>query len=108
MKLGFKIFGGFIAIIVILFIIELTGVGFFKFFAPMKENVRREVFENTKSYTHGKIQDLARYYQQYNEAKEESDREVIRNVIKTQFSDFDETKINNPALQQFLIKTRGY
>lgn len=30
----------------------------YKFFAPKQENVRREVFENTQSYTQGKIQNI--------------------------------------------------
>ena len=76
-----------------------------KIFGVKKQNVRREIFEQTKSYTHGKTQDLARYYEQYQKPE---DRDAVANIIKMQFSDFDETKIRNLKLRSFLISVRGY
>jgi len=86
------------------------GIGFYelewmKFFNPRKENIRREVFENTKSYTHGKIQDLAKYYEEYQKA---DDKEAIASLIKMRFAEFDAEKINNYKLKQFLISIRGF
>ena len=58
MKTVFGVIGAVVGVIALAFCLELGGVAWFGFFEPIKENVRREVFENTKSYVHGKIQDL--------------------------------------------------
>lgn len=106
-KIIWTIIGTFISIIILMFVLELVGVGFFKFFEPMKEDIRREVFEETKSYVHGKIQDLAKYYQEYQIANNE-EKEVISNLIKSQFAEFDEQNIRVEKLRNFLINIRGY
>lgn len=107
-KIVLSSIGGFIGLIAVLFILGLVGLGFFKFFEPKRENIRREVFENTKSYTHGVIQDLGKYYQEYNDAKTTEDKATIKSVVSMRFAEFDETKIENYKLQQFLIQMRGY
>ena len=84
------------------------GLEWTKFFAPKRENIRREVFEQTKSYTHGKIQDLAKYFEEYQNAKSDSDKNTIKSLIIMNFAEFDETKINSYKLQDFLIQMRGY
>jgi len=111
MKDGFKVFGG---VVVGLFVILLVGVGikFFalgweKFWAPKEQSIKRQVFEETKSYVHGKIQDLSRYYEQYQKG-DSKEKEAIKSVIRMQFSDFDATKINNYKLRRFLETVRGY
>ncbi len=118
MKLEVKIFGIvlrgfirgvaiFIAIIAIVFCGALLSLGWNKFFEPKKENVRREVFEQTQSYVHGKVQDLAKYHDEYNKCDIE-DREAIRQLIILRFAEFDESKITSANLRNFLTKTRGY
>ena len=103
-----------IALIVFLCAISIVALSFFfggldlalmKTFLPAKENVRREVFENTKSYTHGKIQDLAKYYEEYQNTE---DKEAVAAIIKMRFSDFDAEKINSLKLKSFLLNVRGY
>jgi cell division septal protein FtsQ len=95
------------AVVVVIFVIGLLGLGWQKFFKPKYENVRREVFENTQSYVHGKIQDLAKYKVEYENA-ETSNREVIRQVIIVRFAEFDESKIQTTGLRNFLVQMRGY
>lgn len=107
MKIVFGILGGIVGIIVLVFGLELLGLGFTKFFEPKRENIRREVFENTKSYVHGKVQDLARYYEQY-QAADDSSRTAIRNLIQIQFADFNENNIQAENLKRFLINMRGF
>lgn len=80
----------------------------FGFFEPKKENIRREIFENTQSYNHGKIQDLAKYYEEYNKAESMQNKESIRQIIILRFAEFDETNINANKLRNFLIQMRGY
>ena len=99
--------GGFVGLLLLTFILGLFGLGWMKFFEPKKENIRREIFEETQSYVHGKIQDLAKYYEEYNKV-EFKDREAIRQLIIMRFAEFDESKIRSLKLKNFLITMRGY
>lgn len=99
--------GGIVGLIALVFIFGLAGLGYYKFFEPKKENIRREVFEQTQPYTHGKIQDLAKYYEEYSKA-ESSDKEAIRQLIIMRFAEFDESKIKSLKLRSFLISMRGF
>lgn len=98
---------GIIVICLIAFLLGLFDLFSFKFFAPKYENARREVFEQTKSYNHGKIQDLSKYYLEYEYADYES-KDAIKAVIQMSFSDFNADTIRNLKIRHFLINTRGY
>lgn len=102
-----KWIGGIIGFFALLFILELAGVGWTRFFQPLKQNVQREVFEETKSYTHGKIQDLGKYYREYQSASVD-EKTALRSVVRTRFAEFNENNINNDELRSFLIEMRGY
>lgn len=97
-----------IGLMVLIFVLELFGLGMFKFFEPKRENIRREVFENTKSYTHGVIQDLGKYYAEYQKAATMEEKQTIQTVVRTRFSEFDATKIQSTELRNFFINCRGY
>jgi hypothetical protein len=99
---------GVISILVLVFALAYLDLVFKRFFGPKHENVRREIFENTKSYSHGKTQDLARYYEQYTKAESQSDKDAVSELIKMQFADFDESVIRNAKLRNFLTSVRGY
>lgn len=99
--------GIFVGILAIIFIFGLYGLGWKKFFKPKHENINREVFEQTQSYVHGKIQDLAKYYEEYNKADIDG-KEAIRALIVVRFAEFDESKIRSLKLKIFLASTRGY
>lgn len=107
MKYILNAIGLFVILIVAAFVLELTDLGFFKFFEPKRENIRREVFEQTQSYVHGKIQELAKYYNEYQTADEDG-KEVIRQVIIVQFAQFDVDNIDSEILKQFLVNMRGF
>ena len=91
-----------------MFILQFAGLEWTKFFKPKWQNVEREVFENTKSYTHGVIQDLAKYYEEYHQTHSTHDKTTIKNIIQIRFAEFDESKIKSPKLKSFLIEMRGY
>lgn len=73
--------------------------------APKREEVRRKVFENTKSYNEGKTQDLIRYMHEYKTAKTIEDKEAIETTIRHMFADYDENKLQ-PELRNFLKKIK--
>ena len=107
-KIIFSVVGVFVGSLAILFVLELVGLGLFKFFEPKRENIKREIFENTQSCTHGKIQDLAKYYEEYSKANSENSKETIRQLIIIRFAEFDGAKITSPKLKNFLATMRGY
>lgn len=96
-----------VGVLLLSFIMGLFGLGWMKFFNPRKENIRREVFEQTQSYVHGKIQDLAKYHDEYRQGNE-NDKECIRQLIIVRFAEFDESKIKSTNLRNFLKRMRGY
>lgn len=107
MKKVLVVIGIFVTPILIAFILELVGLGFFKFFEPKREDIRREIFENTKSYTHGVQQDLGKYYREYQLADNDG-RAVIRATINMRFAEVDASKLQSVQLQNFLREMRGY
>jgi hypothetical protein len=111
-KEGLKVlgvsFGALVMFLALIFLLGLFGLGYYKFFGSKEENIRREIFENTQSYVHGKVQDLAKYYDEYNRAESSDSRETIRQLIIVRFAEFDESKIKPAHLRAFLVRMRGY
>ena len=85
----------------------MYGLGLFKVFAPMKRDIDREVFENTKSYLHAVQQDLGKYYHEY-QTTSEAGKSVIESTIRIRFAEVDASKLQSKELRTFLKKTRGY
>ena len=100
--------GAIVAFIALAFILTLGGLWWKGFFAPKYQNVERKVFEETKSYVHGKNEDLAKYFEEYQKAKSAADRQIIQEFVKMRFSEFKAENINSPRLRQFLVAMRGY
>jgi len=98
----------FVGVVIIAFSFKLGGLEWQLFFKPKEEEVKRKVFEETKSYVQGKIQDLAKYHEEYQKAETEEDKEAIKQFIQERFSDFDADNINSVPLRNFLIKMRGF
>jgi len=98
----------FIALIFITFGLKLFGLEWREFFGVKEQNIERKIYEETKSYSHGKLQELGRLYQQYQETEDAADKQTITIVIQMQFTNFDETKVINSKLKAFLINQRGY
>jgi hypothetical protein len=107
-KKVFFIICGIIGIAGLILGLSYANLGYKRHFNPKHENVRREVFENTKSYTHGKTQDLAKYYEEYTKSESQEDKDAVAELIKMQFADFNATVIRNSKLRNFLTNVRGY
>lgn len=89
----FKAIGFIIIFIMIMFLLELGGLKWTKFFAPKRENIRREVFINTRSYVEGKIQALTKYRLEYMRADSEGDKQAITSAIRIGFAEVDRNKL---------------
>src|SRR3989344_5595148 len=64
----------------------------YKVFAPQRENVRRQVFENTKSYNQGMVQELQNMQFEYVKADEEH-KKALASIILHRAADFPEDKM---------------
>ena len=100
-----------IVIIVFVFIASIFALDYFgvlwqSVIAPKREEVRREVFEQTKSYREGKRQELVRYRLQYIRATNEDERQAIASTVRMSMADVNPEEFN-PELKQFLNTCNG-
>jgi hypothetical protein len=99
----FTLVGGALA-----WVVQGNDFFLYKVFAPRQENIRREVFENTKSYKQGMVQELQNLQVEYLKADKEH-KQAIASIILQRSADFPEDQM--PAdLRQFiwgLKKERG-
>ena len=101
-----KKIGIVLAVILCIIVVSYFGLFHYKWFGPKFENVRREVFEETKSYNQAKLQELAKYRLEYLNA-DDVGKQAIASTINHCFADYNANKL--PAeLNQFLEQIRGY
>lgn len=77
------------------------GVGYTKTVGKAQQNANREVFEQTQSYIEGKRQELIKLHHEWNKASAD-EKIAIETTIRASFSNFDESKIEQPELYSFL------
>jgi hypothetical protein len=84
------------AVLVVIVLVLGLGLAFqgydffmFKLFAPKYEQVRRETFEQTKSYRQGMIQELENMRFEYFKTKDVEARKALASVILHRVSGFD-------------------
>ena len=97
--------GCFISLLGLIVGMAFFDLGMFSFFDPKYENARRKVFEETKSYNEGKLQQLAKYKIEYERANSD-DKLVLKSTIRHMFADYDGDLPY--GLEQFLTEMRGY
>lgn len=95
-------------------IVVMTGIGWavagndfllYKYFAPKQEAVRREVFEQSKAYNQGMIQELQDMMFQYAGAAPEQ-RAGLASIILHRSADYDMDKLP-PDLSVFVQRLRN-
>ena len=67
------VIAGFVLLIVFAFVTKEGTIAWNKHFKPKEENVRREVFLQTRSYNEAKLQELSKYRLEYLKAKASGD-----------------------------------
>lgn len=98
---------GLAAFIALMFVLNLGGLEWKKFFDPKFKNVERKVFENTQSYVHGQIQNLSKHYGEYQKGDQQA-KESIKGIVAVQFAQFPIEQVPSGQLKSFLITCRGY
>lgn len=80
------------------------GIEWRGFFGPKRQAVEREIFEQSPSYIHGKIQDLARYRHEYMTAETDEQRDAIASTVRLQFAQFDVRSLDQRELHEFWLQ----
>ena len=80
MKAVLGVIGALILIMGLGWLAEGNSFFMYKFFAPKQEQVRREVFEQTKSYRQGMVQELQNMQFEYVKASKDG-KEAMRSII---------------------------
>jgi hypothetical protein len=88
-------------------IFTIIGLTLKEQFGVKEADIDRKIYEQSKSYVHGKLQDLAKYYEEYQNSDEQG-KQAIKNLIQMNFADLEKNDIENNILQEFLIEMRGY
>ncbi len=105
MKAAGIVIGALVAILALSWV--FTGNDFFlyKYFAPKQEAVRRQVYEQTKSYHQGSVQRLGTLCMQV-DATDDAHKDLINDVIASEFAEWDAVDV--PAhLRGCLKAARG-
>ena len=90
-----------IAIIVLSFGTVMLDLSLMEFFGVRRENVKREIFEQSKSHVHGTIKNLSRLQLEYKIATNEAHKMAIKEMILMESSTFDVSKLPH-NLQTFI------
>ena len=92
-----------VVLMAITFGLGLFGLEFKKFFAPKYEEVRREVFEETKSYNEGKAMEFEKLRLEYLREKDPAGKTALAHALLHKLADYDKTKLSLEQ-QRFLKK----
>jgi hypothetical protein len=87
-KLIMVIIGGILLLFAIMWGLALHNIAFQSVFRPMQENVNRQVFENTKSYNQGMIQELQNMQFEYLRTTDKEGKASMATVILQRAADF--------------------
>lgn len=89
---------GIIAFVGVGFLVAGTDFFLYKTFAPKYEEVRRETFENTKSYNQGMIQELQNMQFEYVKA-DSLHKKALADIILHRTADYDNSKLPSDLYQ---------
>lgn len=70
-------------------------------------NVDRAIFKETVTYNEGKLDDLAKYRLEMSQTDNPIEQAAIQEYVVSVYANFDETKIENSDLREFLEDCRN-
>ena len=89
--------------IIIILICVIGGFGY----RYVSTNVDRVIFKQSITYNEGKLDDLAKYQLEMSQTKDPEEKAAIQEYVNSVYSNFDESKIENQSLKQFLVDCRN-
>lgn len=105
MKIFLGVIAGIAALIGLTWIIQGNEFFFYKYWAPKQEAVRRQVFEQTKSYNQGMVQELDQFYRDYTKGGKE-EKAAIKALVLHRVADFPSENLP-PYLQSWVTELRN-
>ncbi len=92
--LGFLVAGlaALVLIVGLSFGFEWLGIEKDRILKPKRQEVEREVFENTPSYIHGMKQQLSKLWGEWALEQDPVARKALENVVRHRFAEFDGRK----------------
>jgi len=104
MKTVVSVVGGIIAVLALIFLLNLFGFMNFQFFAPKVEAVRRATYEQSQAYNEGMVRDLENLKMEY-ESADDMHKAGLRSVIMHRFSSYHGQLPSD--LQSFYFQLKG-
>ena len=87
--------------------LDYSGLMWESFIGPKRENIRRNIFEQTKSYNQANIQQLIDYRKQYYMAKTKEDKAIIANTVMHMYADINPQGIDMELIEFLKICKYG-
>lgn len=100
-KVGTRIL---IAILVLVILGGIGGVGYTLTIGRWQKNAEREVFKDSVAYTEQAASFLAKSYKEYNDAESDTEKNTIMEYVIMRYPNLDTDSIDNSTLKQFYIK----
>lgn len=95
-----------VLVLVLAFGLEWLGIGWKGFFGPKHEDVKREVWEQTKSRVEGAVQEISKRRLEYIRSNDEIEKKAIAEYIRSSYANLDPEDINDPAIRRFFINCK--
>ncbi len=100
----FKSIGIFLAFVFGFFILfcalDASGLLWESVIGVKRENVRRNIYEQTRSFNEGKLQALVNYRNEYLKADEDG-KKIIASTVRQEYAAFNDRDLNSD-LKQFI------
>lgn len=101
----YALFALMISFLVILFICFEPYI--YRYLGSAYTEADREIFKESTTYNEGMIDDLAKYRFEFNLAEDEIERKAIAELVTSRFANFDDSKIKDNELREFLNNCRN-
>jgi len=107
MKAHGKLFGYIALVIIAISLLGFVGNGMglisYKIFGPAWEDARRDVYENTNSFTKAKVQEATKLRLEYLKSDDPAVKNALQSTIQMSFADFDVDKyVKNDELKRWV------
>lgn len=99
-KIGFKIG---LWVIILAVVLAVGGFGY-RYFST---NADRVIFKESVAYNEGKLDDLAKYRLEMSQTDDPVERAAIQEYVVSVYANYDESKIENSDLREFLEDCRN-
>jgi hypothetical protein len=93
-------------VISLAWVLAANDLAMFGFFAPKQEQIRRNVYEQSRAFNEGMQQELEQMRLDY--LRGDSDQKAaLRGIIMHRTADYDTSKIADPSLRAFIEQIRS-